>query len=338
MADDLKTVRDALGHASIKWRPSLWLDTGLPDLNEVLGHRERGLSYGRIIELFGWESNGKTATALAIAALGQHDGAHVDWGDVENSFDPPWAKARGIAKCPKCAGTGLWTPKEGVAEKECPTCGGTSSATCGLDPSKLTLVQPYVGNFSYIGKDGKMHKEKKPRLSTAQELLSEIEMLMENVAYPKRIVVIDSVAALLTEGESLAGIEGGSTRTDMDLPIFMGRLLRRWVGLAQVHNALIILINQMRGGPSKGYGSNERTTGGNAPKFYAHVRIKVRRAKGGRIMEGGRAVGFLGVMKCLKNKVGGTGEGAEIGFRLYRDGRPLEFVSASEVKKKEEED
>lgn len=332
MDKQLKQIREGLGHLALKWSPTIWLNTGIPDLNCVLGHQDRGVPYGRMIEVSGWESQGKSALVLSLAALAQRDGAHVVWGDVENSFDPGWAKQRGMLKCPKCTGVGTIN-----GGKECPACGGPESATSGLDTSKLTLIQPYVGTFTYRDpKTGKIHREKNPRLSTAQELCAEIESAMSLPGHTKRVGVLDSIAALLTEGESLAGIENSTMRTRMDLPLFMGSLLRRWVGVAQVNNAMIILVNQLREGPSQGFGDNTRTPGGNAPKFYSHVRVRVRRVKGGKIVDKGKLVGITGLMKCLKNKSGGI-EGSEMGYRIYFKG-PIEFVPAKDVKVNEEGD
>jgi RecA/RadA recombinase len=282
-------------------------------------------------------SQGKSALVMSIAALAQYDGAHVVYGDVENSFDPGWARVRGMAKCPHCNGTGTRpTVKDPAILTECISCGGPEATTAGLDVSKLTLVQPYVGQFSYVDKKtGKTHQEKNPRLSTAQELCSEIEASMQQKGHTKRVVVLDSIAALLTEGESLTGLEDANMRTNMDLPLFMGRLLRRWVGCAQVHNALIILVNQLREGPKSSFGDSSYTPGGNAPKFYSHVRVRVHRVAGSKIMDKGEVIGIRGIMKCLKNKTGG-GESSEIGYRLLFNG-PLEFVPADDVKKKEGE-
>jgi RecA/RadA recombinase len=321
---DLAAIRKSLNHLAMKWAPSAWLDTGVPGLNAVLGHETKGLAYGRMTEISGWESNGKTACVMSLAALAQQDGALVVWGDVENSFEPDWAKQRGFAPCPKCSGTGT------IAGKDCADCGGPDSAICGLDPSKLILIQPYVGRFSYTDKMGKMHQEKEPRLSTAQELCSEIEAAMSlGTGVKKRFVVLDSIAALLTEGESNAGVENANMRTNMDLPMFMGRLLRRWIGLAQVHNAMIILVNQLRQGP-KSFGDPTYTPGGNAPRFYSHVRVRVHRVSGSKITDKGKTIGIKGILTCKKNKTGGS-EGAEIGFRLMFKG-PLEFVPVKDVK------
>ena len=290
MSKDLDLIRKKLGHCSMAWEPETWLNTGDPDLNKVVGHRDKGIPYGRLTELSGLESHGKTALALTIAALAQLDGARIIWTDVENSWDPEWAKVR------------------------------------GLDPSKVELIQPYVGTFG---------KEKEKRLATAQELCGETEALIEmRGKFRKQLVVVDSLASLLTEGESAAGIEDQNMRTRMDLPMFLGSLLRRWVGHAQVYNAHIILINQLRQNPLVKFGSPWYTPGGNAPRFYSHIRLRVR--KTGMLKETGKIVGVQGILKATKNKAGGE-EGAEIGYKIFKQG-PIEFCPAKYVAFKKEED
>src|ERR1017187_9999898 len=113
----LSQIRAKLGHAQLEWTPNAWLDTGIPDLNRVLGHADKGLAYGRIIEMSGWESSGKSALGLSVAALAQRNGAVVVWGDIENSWDPGWAKLRGFLKCPKCSGTGVQQSAKGAAPR-----------------------------------------------------------------------------------------------------------------------------------------------------------------------------------------------------------------------------
>lgn len=315
---ELLAIRKKLSHMAMKWEPSEWLATGIPELNEVMGHAQLGLPFGRMIEVTGWESNGKSAVVLAIAGLAQRAGAHVIWGDVENSFEPDWARQRGLLRCEICKG-------KLPARLTCKFCGYDpnlkGSTGCGLDESRLTLIQPYVGMFG---------TEKVPRLSTAQELCVEIEESMQfRRKTNKSIVVIDSIAALLTEIEGKAGISGSNLSTKMDLPSFMGRLLRRWVGLAQVHNAMIILINQLRSGPAK-YGDPTYAPGGNAPRFYSHVRVRIKRVPNSKIIHAGKTIGIKGTVRAVKNKTGGV-EGAEYGFRLLYKGA-LEFVPVKDVK------
>lgn len=325
MSKALNLIRESLGHVPNKWRPSEWLDTKIPELNLVLGHPTRGIPYGRITEMSGWESQGKTALSLTFAALAQHDGARVVWGDVENSFDARWARLRGFLPC-VCKGE----------DHSCKHCGGEDSATFGLDNDKLILIQPYVGKFTKLDKKTKKRvQEKEARLSNAQELCGELEQAMCLGGATKSVLVLDSIAALLTSGESDAGIEDQNMRTSLDLPLFMGKLLRRWVGLGQVHNTWITLINQLREGPSKGgFGDPTYSPGGNAPLFYSHTRVRVARVFGSKIIDKGKIIGIKGVMKALKNKSGGE-EGAEVGYKIMFRG-PVQFVPAKEVKKKEE--
>lgn len=267
--------------------PAAWLETGVPELDAVLGSPSRGIPYGRIMELFGLESHGKTALALFLAAMAQKDRASIIWGDFESSFDPTWATRR------------------------------------GLEADKVLVFRPFVGQFG---------KEKEPRLATAQELCEEIETAMALCsAKPnaRTVVVADSLTAMLVEGESAGGLVEQNLRTNMALPAFLGKLLRRWVGLAQSHSVLIILINQLRQNPMKMFGDPWYTPGGNAPKFYSHIRAKVRRIKNGRILRAGKIVGLKGAIVNMKNKVGGV-EGSTIGYRMLFDG-PVEFLPVKEL-------
>jgi recombination protein RecA len=327
---ELAAIRRKLSHCAMKWTPSLWLDFKkyLGDvmgtmLNTVLGHTDKGMPYGRIVEISGWESNCKTAVALTLAACAQHDGAHVIWGDIENSFEPDWAIMRGMAKCPKCL-------NDPVKRDSCKTCDGQ-----GIDVDRITLIQPYVGTFTYVNKQGKSVQEKEPRQSTGQELMEEVEACMKLPRKVKKtFVVIDSAAAILTEDEGDAGISGAKMNTNMSLAMFLGRLLRRWVGLAQSHNALIVFINQLREGPVK-FGDPVKTVGGNALRFYSHVRVRVSRVSGSKIVDKGKTLGIKGVIKAKKNKCGGN-EGAECGFRLWFYKPLVEFVNPKELTSKEE--
>jgi RecA/RadA recombinase len=315
----LDQIREKLGHASLAYAPSLYLDTGIPDLNRVLGHADKGIPYGAIIEVSGMESVGKSAISLSLAALAQQDGALVVWGDFERSWSPDWSLTRGLAKCPKCAG------------EKCPSCGGSDSLTCGLDTSRLKVLQPYVGTFG----DDKKH----PRLSTAEEITSEMEAVMTALhrKHDRMVIVVDSIASMLTQSEAAAGLEGANLRTAQSHPVFLGHLLRRWVGLSQSYNALIILINQLRQNPMARFGDSWYTPGGNAPRFYSHVRVRVKHVKGSRIIDTSQGskmqIGTQGIVQCKKNKVGGV-EGAEVGYKLMFRG-PLEFFP---VKPSEESD
>ena len=93
---ELASIRKKLGYLTLEMVPKGWLDTGSRRLNSVLGSEEQGLAYGKMIELFGPESNGKTLLALLLAGLAQADGAKVAWVDFENSLDQKWAEGQGL--------------------------------------------------------------------------------------------------------------------------------------------------------------------------------------------------------------------------------------------------
>lgn len=92
----LSRVRKNLKHVELDWHPQDYLDTGIEDLNRVLGHPQLGLPYGRPIEISGWESHGKTSLATTIAGIGQAQGAFVVLVDFENSYEESWTRKRGV--------------------------------------------------------------------------------------------------------------------------------------------------------------------------------------------------------------------------------------------------
>lgn len=299
MGKDLEKIRAKLGHLTLEWEPVEFMDTGFPDLNEVLGHPTKGLEFGRLMEIAGWESQGKTALALSLTALAQQQGAAIVWADFENSFDAEWAKTRQMK---------VEIDSEGKV----------------IGPDEFELIQPYVGNFE---------KEKLPRLSTAQELCAEVEavLALKHKKFKKITLVVDSIPAMLSEGEAEAGLEGQNLRTNMDLPLFLGKLLRRWIGLAQSYNVMMIFINQLRNKPDP-Y-NPVYTPGGNATRFYCHARVRIRRAKGGFIKKKGKNVGIQGIIENYKNK-SGSPERAKVGFKLYFKG-PMEFLAADKLEKED---
>lgn len=295
----LARVRAKLGHLTHIRSARLYLNTGSPELNAVLGERDTGIAYGKIVEISGFSSAGKTAMALDLAAAGQsNDEAHVVWLDFENSFDQPLTIDQNN-----------WYQRRGLV--------------CHKGAPNFTLLQPYVGKFL---------NEKVPRLITAEEMLNEAEEVMIYQARKKKpiIIVTDSVTGMLPEEQSNAGIGGQNMRTTMALPVLLGDLLRRWTGMLPEWDALAIFLNQLRTKPGMSFGDPNYTPGGNALPFYAHSRIRMRRVKGGRVLRKGRMVGLKGVLINTKNKAGGI-EGEECGFRIYFDGRS-QFVTPDVIK------
>src|ERR1700693_4430743 len=94
--DQVEFLEKQLGFVTFSRPPRFWLKTGSKRLNRVLGSEKLGIPYGKEITLAGKQSSGKTMLALRLAGLAQKDGAKVGWIDVENSFDPEWAKKQGL--------------------------------------------------------------------------------------------------------------------------------------------------------------------------------------------------------------------------------------------------
>lgn len=109
---EVEKIRIKLSHYTTQLPSPEFLDTGSEYLNSVVGVANRGMPYGKLIELHGMESNGKTALGMTLLALAQNDGAVASYIDAESSFDPEWATRRGI------------------------------------DVDKMNLLQPYVGRFN----------------------------------------------------------------------------------------------------------------------------------------------------------------------------------------------
>lgn len=295
----LERIREKMGHLTHERPARVYLDTGSPELNAVLGEREAGIAFGKIIEISGQSSTGKTAIALDLAATAQTaNEAHVLWLDFENSFDQPLT-----------AEQNNWYQRRGLM--------------CHKGATNFTLIQPYVGLFN---------NEKTPRLATAEELLGEAEAVLVYQSRKKKpiIAVVDSVTGMLPEEQSNAGIGGQNMRTTMALPVLLGDLLRRWTGLLPEYDALAIFLNQLRTKPGISFGDPNYTPGGNALPFYAHSRVRMRRVKGGRVLRKGRMVGLKGILLNHKNKSGGI-EGEECGFRIFFDGRS-QFVTPDVIK------
>ncbi len=210
--------------------------TGALSLDLALGGR--GLPRGRVIEIFGPESSGKTTLALTVIANTQKLGGVAAFIDAEHALDPSWAKRIGV----------------------------------NLD--EMLVSQP----------------------DTGEQALEICEMLVRSNAVD--IIVIDSVAALIPKAE----IEGDMGDAQMGLQArLMSQALRKLTGAIAKSECIVIFINQLREKIGVMFGSPETTTGGKALKFYASVRIDIRRI--GAIKDGDRNVGNRVRAKVVKNKV-----------------------------------
>jgi len=295
--NSLDQIRKKLGRVCQEWKPQFFLDLG-PDLNKVFGDPDKGLAYGKIVELSGNPSNGKTALCIDLAAAAQQDGAVVVWNDIENSFDQP--------ETPTQAN---WYSRRGLE------CHRGNKKVKGTD--KFILVQPYIGHF----KD-----EKEARLITGQELLTEVEQLVSRNfknGIKKQMLIVDSAAAILTEDEAAGGVDGQNMKTSMSLPKFLSGLMKRWVALMQNYNCIVIFTNQLRHKPMA-FGDPSYSPGGNAIPFYAHVRVRMGLTEGGKILKNGHMVGIKGVLSNRKNKAGGI-QHEKTGYKIYYAGNSKFF-------------
>ncbi len=212
------------------------ISTGSISLDYALGIG--GVPRGRIIEIFGPESSGKTTTCLHIIAEAQKNGGIAALIDAEHAFDINYAKRLGV------------------------------------DTENLILAQPDFG----------------------EQALEILDSLIRSNAID--VIVIDSVAALVPRAE----IEGEMGDAHMAVQArLMSQALRKITGVTSKSNTCVIFTNQLRSKIGVVFGNPETTTGGNALKFYASVRLDIRRI--GAIKDGNDIVGSRVKVKVVKSKV-----------------------------------
>jgi recombination protein RecA len=212
------------------------IPTGSLALDIALG--VGGLPRGRVTEIYGPESSGKTTLCQHVIAEAQRNGGLCAFVDMEHALDPKYAER------------------------------------CGVDVEELYVSQP----------------------DTGEEALEIAEALIRSGAID--VVVIDSVAALVPRAE----IEGEMGDTHIGLQArLMSQALRKLSGVIKQTNTVVIFTNQLRMKIGVMYGSPETTTGGNALKFYASVRLDMRRITA--IKSSGKVAGNRTRVKVKKNKV-----------------------------------
>ena len=212
------------------------ISTGSLGLDLALGIG--GLPKGRIIEVYGPESSGKTTLALQVVASAQKKNGICAFIDAEHALDPVYAK------------------------------------NLGVDVDKLLVSQPDAG----------------------EQALEIADTLVKSGAVD--VLVVDSVAALVPKAE----LEGDMGDSHMGLHArLMSQALRKLTSSISRSNAMVIFINQIRMKIGVMFGSPETTTGGNALKFYASVRLDIRRI--GQIKDKDQIVGNQTRVKVVKNKV-----------------------------------
>ncbi len=245
--------------------------TGSLSLDIALG--AGGIPKGRIIEVYGPESSGKTTIALHMVAEVQKLGGIAGFIDAEHALDPEYAK------------------------------------NLGVDIANLYISQPNDG----------------------EEALEICETMVRSGALD--IIIVDSVAALVPKAE----IEGemGSSFVGLQARL-MSQALRKLTGIIGKTKCSVIFINQLREKIGVTYGPSETTTGGRALKFYASVRLDIRR--GVKIMDGDDIIGHQTTIKVVKNKVAPPFKSVSVdilfGKGISKEADVLDLAAAIDVVKK----
>lgn len=260
----------------------IWLDTGIPHLNEAISGRiDGGMPVGRIVEIFGPSSSGKTAVATGCMIAAQKMGGIAMYNDHERSFSIDIAERLGL----------------------------------NTDPNKWVFKTPksFEESVMLVLKVGRTVREGKYIPAEAPI-----------------VAVFDSLAAMIPKSKLAKDIDEQGMNDSLALAKATSSVFPTLAQIAEEYNMLILVLNQMRLKPGVVYGDPTTTPGGEAPRFYASVRIQLGAS---RLTEGkGEDKEMTGQevhARCIKNKVSKPFQTAKWFFRFREDGTGYVDVAES---------
>jgi RecA/RadA recombinase len=297
--EEMALIQDKLGYKTFDKPVLNWLNTGNPKLNAALGSEEFGIPYGRMMELIGAESHGKTLISLFIAALAQRDGAKVAWVDLERSFDETWVTMQGV------------------------------------EYNQVYLFQLLIG---HINNEKQLRLETAEELFTRVEMwmarrykqnpTGKMLVVVDSIA---AMLVEDEAEAGLTEQNMRT-----NSALPMFLSKFLRRWVAL---VANYNAMVIFVNQVREtpgawGNPERAPGG--RAT---RHYCSIRATVRRLSGKKGKLIQGKDTVGLRGVIKNIKNKAGGgSREGAEVGYETRFGKKSWKFTSVQELKREVEEE
>ena len=254
----LEELKDVVGNSDTSRPIPYWLPTSLPNINiAVSGKADLGFPGGRIITIAGPESSGKTALMTELQAQGQRQGGFAFLEDYEHAFHHGHAKAQGLA-CDDDSPN--WHYKRPLIAEE------------GFDVAFKIMRQIRASELGF-----KLPKYDKKDPSAA---IREIRKKLVGVDMSKLVPIVgamDSIASMIPEEQDIAYTDQNMKTKNMAAAMLLSTELKRMARDCGITGTTMILLNQLRNNPGIMFGDSTTEPGGNPPKFYASIMIRLRR-------------------------------------------------------------
>lgn len=289
-----ESIHDLLKLSTFEPEQRYWLDTGSKALNGTLGSATKGLPYGKVFEIAGHKHGGKTAISTILGGMAQRDGAVVGYMDLENSYDPIWARK------------------------------------LGMRPEGVFLINPKLIKTS-SKKNADVVLESAEQMFAEAE--AAMKMLYKR-GRKKQFWILDSVANIQTEMAITEGTMGRGLRVNIDRAQFLSSVMPKWAGLAANYNVLLLLINQLRSKPMAFGDPYYTPGGNAVPFATSIQARVTRLKGGGKLLQTGRTVGIAAKIVNNKNKAGeGSVQDLSCAFKVRWDKDPakIEFMSLAQA-------